>query len=106
MLSHYTLAVTATGAATTPATAYTRDLLDRHGAAYVLAQTNADVFFTLDGATTPVSTSGSEVGEKLDADNQGIILTAQEFVDSKWRRGSADARVQFIFRAGNIWTVG
>lgn len=104
-LSHYTLAVTATGSAATPAAGYTKSLLDNFGVGYVIAQTNQDVWFTLDGATTPVPTAASEVGQKLDSDNQGIILTVDEFLASKWVMASAAARVQFVFRQGTRITM-
>ena len=106
MLSHYTLAVTATGAAAVPTASYTKALLDAFSVGYVIAQSSDDVWFTIDGATLPVPTADAEVGMELKSTDQGITLTAQEFLDSKWVKETDDSRVQFVFREGNRWTTG
>lgn len=79
----------------TPATTLAN--LRDYGSGPVLCCTNANVYFTVDGITTPVVTGASEVGQLLRSTDLGIILTADEFLNSKWVSVSGTARVQFTF---------
>lgn len=94
--AHETLSVT-TGQ--TPAT--TEGQLIAYGGAYVLCSTTAAVRFTVDGLTTPVITGAAEIGTLLSTTNEGglthIILTREEFLNSKWVSVTGTARVQFEF---------
>ena len=72
-----------------------------YGSQFVLCSTADDVRFTLDGITTPVVTADSEVGTLLRSTDLGIIITADEFLNSKWVSVSGTARVQFEFLQGD-----
>ena len=102
MLSHYTLAVSA---AASPAVAYTASLLSKFGVEYAVVSTNQNIYFTTDGATTPVITGGSEVGMLLRSTDAGYILSKEEFLNFKALNVTTAARVQFMFREGNRFTV-
>lgn len=90
---HETLAVA--GSVVSPAT--TEAQIIDYGAGAVLCSTTQDVRFTIDGLTNPVVTASSEVGTLLRSTDLGIILTPEEFLNSKWLDVSTDARVQFEF---------
>lgn len=95
---HETLSVT-----TVQGPATTRAALEAFGCEFVICTTTADVRYTIDGATTPVITGGSEVGSLLRSTDLGIILTILDFLNSKWTSVSGTARVQFEFSQGNIY---
>ena len=92
--AHETLA--AAGSVATPAT--TAAAIAQYGVAYVLCSTTAAVRFTVDGQTDPVITGGSEVGCLLDTTDK-VVLTIEEFLNSRWLDVSTDARIQFEFLA-------
>ena len=94
--AHETKAVTTV---TAPVTTLAN--LQNYGADVVLCSTTADVRFTVDGITTPIITGASEVGTLLRSTDLGILLTAEEFVNSKWTSVSGTARVQFEFLSGD-----
>ena len=66
------------------------------GSVQVLVTTDQNVRFTVDGLTDPVITGGAEVGILLTS-SDSVLLTAEEFVNSKWLDVSTDARIQFAF---------
>lgn len=84
----------AAGTAVTPAT--TKAQMEDYGAVAVLVTTTQSVRFTIDGLTTPVITASSEVGTLLTS-SDSIILTQEEFLNSKWLDVATDARIQFMF---------
>lgn len=100
--AHETLA--AAGTAVGPAT--TAAQLMAYGAGAVLCSTTADVRFTVDGLTNPVITASSEVGTLLRSTDLGIMLTPEEFLNSKWLDVSTDARIQFEFLTDNFRRFG
>jgi hypothetical protein len=93
---HETKAITSVAS---PATSLAT--LENQGAGAVLVCTNANVYFTVDSVTTPIITGASEVGTLLRSTDLGIILTPEEFVNSKWVSVSGTARVQFAFLSGD-----
>ena len=97
--AHETLA--AAGTVVSPATTAAQ-AREYGGGQFVLCSTTAAVRFTVDGITDPVITGTSEVGTLLRSTDLGIILTMEEFLNSKWLDVSDDARIQFEFLTGDF----
>lgn len=93
---HETLAVAGTVVSPAGTVAQVYDM----GCSHVLCSTTQSVRFTIDGQTDPVITGTAEVGTLLDSSTL-IVLTAEEWANSRWLDVSTDARVQFEFLQEN-----